>query len=155
GLSKETISQFQIGYAPNDWEALAVFLRSNRKDLRIAELAGLVRPGTTSAFINAFRHRIMFAIHDEQMRVVGFGGRTFGDDRHKHLNTGESPVFNKSRLLYGLPFARKKIGDEKQTLLMEGYMDVVAAHQGGFINAVATLGTSLTDEHAKKLARLA
>src|SRR5262249_34885858 len=139
----------------NDWEALADFFRSNRKDLRLAELAGLVRPRTTSPFIDAFRHRIMFPIHDEQMRIVGFGGRAFGDDQPKYLNTGETPVFNKSRLLYGLPFARKKIGEEKQTLLMEGYMDVVAAQQGGFINAVATLGTSLTEEHSRKLARLA
>src|SRR5262249_48329810 len=139
----------------NDWEALADFLQANRKDMRIAELAGLVKPGNKNGFMDMFRNRIMFPIHDEQQRIVGFGGRAFGDDQPKYLNTAETPVFNKSRLLYGLPFARKKIGEEQKTLLMEGYMDVVAAHQAGFLNSVATLGTSLTEEHAKKLSRLA
>src|SRR5262249_2518711 len=155
GLTQETIGKFQLGYAPNDWEALADFLRANRKDMGIAELAGLIKVGTKSPFMDMFRNRIIFPIHDEQQRIVGFGGRAFEEDQPKYLNTGETPVFNKSRLLYGLPFARKKIGEEQQTLLMEGYMDVVAAHQAGFVNAVATLGTSLTDEHAKKLSRLA
>ncbi len=105
--------------------------------------------------IDMFRHRIIFPIHDEQERIVGFGGRALGDVQPKYLNTGETPVFAKSKLLYGLPFARRKIAAEGRTLLMEGYMDVVAAHQADFSNALATLGTSLTEEHARKLARLA
>jgi DNA primase len=104
---------------------------------------------------DVFRNRIIFPILDEQERIVGFGGRTMSEDVPKYLNTGETPLFAKSKLLYGLPFARRKIASEERTLLMEGYTDVIAAHQAGFANAVATLGTSLTEEHARKLARLA
>jgi len=155
GLVYETIQKFQLGYAPDSWDGLTGYLQANRHDLRIAEAAGLVRRGQAGDYYDVFRHRILFPIHDEQERVVGFGGRALGDEPPRYLNTGETPVFAKSKLLYGLPFARRKIASEGKTLLMEGYMDVIAAHQAGFTNAVATLGTSLTEEHAKKLARLA
>lgn len=154
GLVHETIQKFQIGYAPDSWDGLTGYLLAQRHDLGLAETAGLVRRGQMGDFYDVFRHRILFPIHDEQERVVGFGGRALGDEQPKYLNTGETPLFAKSKLLYGLPFARRKIASEGKTLLMEGYMDVVAAHQAGFTNAVATLGTSLTEEHAKKLARL-
>jgi DNA primase len=155
GLAHDTIQKFQLGYAPEGWDNLTGWLQAQRHDLRIAATAGLIHIGKSGDYYDVFRHRILFPIHDEQERIVGFGGRAFGDDIPKYLNTGETPVFNKSRLLYGLPFARRKISAEGMTLLMEGYMDVIAAHQAGFTNAVATLGTSLTEEHAKKLAQLA
>jgi DNA primase len=154
GLVHETIQKFKLGYAPEGWSGLADYLSGQRKDLRVAETAGLVRKGPSGDYYDVFRHRFLFPIQDEQERVVGFGGRAFGDDQPKYLNTGETPIFVKSKLLYGLPFARRTISSTGKTLLMEGYMDVIAAHQAGFTNAVATLGTSLTDEHAKKLARL-
>lgn len=154
GLAHETIQRFQLGYAPQGWDNLASHLTSQRFDLPLAATAGLVH-NKSGSYFDAFRHRIIFPILDEQERVVGFGGRAFGDDQPKYLNTGETPVFSKSRLLYGLPLARRKIASEGRVLLMEGYMDVIAAHQAGFTNAVATLGTSLTKDHAKKLAQLA
>jgi DNA primase len=154
GLAHETIQRFQIGYAPDGWDGLTGYLQAQRHDLRLAATAGLVNVGRTGDYYDVFRHRIIFPIHDEQERVVGFGGRAFGDEPPKYLNTGETPLFAKSRLLYGLPFARRRIAADGQVLLMEGYMDVLAAHQAGFTSAVATLGTSLTEEHAKKLARL-
>ncbi len=155
GLTHEALTRFQIGYAPDSWDALLSFLTARRYSLQIAETAGLVVRASSGDLIDMFRHRIIFPIHDEQERVVGFGGRALGDVQPKYLNTGETPVFAKSRLLYGLPFARRKIAAEGRLLLMEGYMDVVAAHQADFSNALATLGTSLTEEHARKLARLA
>lgn len=154
GIAHDMVQTFALGYAPEGWDNLTGYLLRQRQDLRLAEAAGLVRKGQVGDYYDVFRHRIVFPIHDEQNRIVGFGGRAFGEEQPKYLNTGETPIFNKSRLLYGLPFARRKIGTEGRILLMEGYMDVIAAHQAGFSNAVATLGTSLTEEHAKKLARL-
>lgn len=155
GLAHETIQRFQLGYAPQGWDNLTSHLAAQRFDLKVAATAGLVKMGERGDYFDMFRHRVIFPILDEQERIVGFGGRAFGDDQPKYLNTGETPIFNKSRLLYGLSLARRKISAENRALLMEGYMDVIAAHQAGFTNAVATLGTSLTRDHAKKLAQLA
>ena len=151
----QTIERFQLGYATEMWEGLVSYLGTRKVDLKVAAAAGLVHLARTGEYVDAFRRRVMFPIHDEQMRVVGFGGRALGDDPPKYLNTGETPVFVKSRLLYALPFARRRIADERRTLLMEGYMDVIAAHQAGFENAVASLGTAFTPDHARRLARLA
>lgn len=155
GLAKGTLERFALGFAPEGWTSLVGFLRSRKVDLRDAEKAGLLHVGRTGEHYDAFRQRIVFPIHDEQERIVGFGGRAMGEEQPKYLNTGETPIFAKSRLLYGLPFARRKVAAEGRSLLMEGYMDVIAAHQAGFGSALATLGTSLTEEHARKLARLA
>jgi DNA primase len=155
GIVDDTIRRFGIGYAPDHWTGLTDHFQAMRQSLETAMAAGLVAKGPSGGVYDVFRKRIMFPIHDEQERIVGFGGRALGEDSPKYLNTQETPVFSKSRLLYGLPFARRSIAAEGRTLLMEGYMDVVAAHQGGFTAAVATLGTSLTEHHARKLARLA
>lgn len=154
GLTAETIERFQIGFAPDAWDALVGYLRSRKVDPAVAMAAGLLQTARGGNLIDVFRNRIIFPIHDDQMRIVGFGGRGVGDDPPKYLNTGETPVFKKSRLLYGLPFARRRIAEAGRTLLMEGYMDVIAAHQGGLENAVASLGTAFTPEHAKRIARL-
>jgi DNA primase len=151
----ETIEKFQIGFAPDDWEGLVKYFAARKIAPDIATAAGLLHQRRGGGYVDAFRNRIMFPIHDEQMRVVGFGGRSMGDEQPKYLNTGETPIFQKSRLLYALPFARRRIADEGYTLLMEGYMDVVTAHQGGFEHAVASLGTAFTADHARRLARLA
>lgn len=155
GLNDETIRQFQLGFAPNRFDALTGFLIVRRADLKTAEQAGLIRSGSGGDHFDLFRNRVLFPIFDEMDRIVGFGGRAMGDDTPKYLNTGDTPIFTKSRLLYGISRARREIGAQGRTLLMEGYLDVIAAHQAGFTNAVATLGTALTEEHAKKLARLA
>ena len=155
GLSMETIRRFRLGFAPDDWEGLVSHLKRQNQDIRLAAGAGLLHGAKSGDYVDAFRNRIIFPILDEQERIVGFGGRTMGDEQPKYLNTGETPIFAKSKLLYGLSFARRKIASEERTLLMEGYTDVIAAHQAGFVNAVATLGTSLTEEHARRLARLA
>lgn len=154
GLAHETIRRFQIGFAPDDWEGLTNFLRTQRRDLRVAEKAGLIKKREDGSYFDMFRARTIFPILDEQERIVGFGARAMGDEQPKYLNTGETPLFNKSKILYGLPYARRRIAADGKILLMEGYMDVIAAHQAGFTNAVAAMGTSLTEEHAKRFARL-
>lgn len=155
GLLPETIEQWQIGFAPDSWDGLLSYLTSRKLDLRVAERAGLIRVASTGRYVDYFRNRIIFPILDEQQRIVGFGGRTMGDEEPKYLNTSETPIFAKSKLLFGLPHARKSMAEQGHALLMEGYTDVISAHQSGFTAAVATLGTALTTEHAKKLARLA
>jgi DNA primase len=155
GILPETVAKWQIGFAPEQWEGLVAYLRSRRFDLKLAEKAGLLHPRQDGSPYDTFRNRIMFPILDEQQRVVGFGGRAMGDDPPKYLNTGETPIFLKSKLLFGLPHARKSMAEQGHALLMEGYTDVISAHQAGFTAAVATLGTALTTEHARRLARLA
>ncbi len=154
GLLPDTIERWQIGYAADAWEGLASYLRSRKFDPSVAAAAGLLHPRSSGDHYDTFRNRIMFPILDDQQRIVGFGGRAMGDDQPKYLNTGETPIFVKSKLLFGLPHARKSMAELGYALLMEGYTDVISAHQAGFTAAVATLGTSLTTEHAKRLARL-
>lgn len=154
GIAAQMVDQFKLGFALDNWSGLTGYLRANRHDLAAAEAAGLIARGRTGDYYDVFRNRIIFPIFDEQERVVGFGGRAFGDEEPKYLNTTETPIFNKSRQLYGLHLARKAIAQAGRALLMEGYMDVIAAHQAGFTHAVATLGTALTETHARRLARL-
>ncbi len=155
GITADSVLRWGLGYAPESWDALTTFLRSRRLDLRVAAQCGLVGSKDGSRYYDVFRNRLVFPIHDEQERIVGFGGRAVGDEEPKYLNSPESALFAKSKLLYGLPFARRSVAASGRSILMEGYMDVIAAHQSGFTAAMATLGTSLTGDHAKKLVRLA
>ncbi|HSV73023.1 MAG TPA: DNA primase [Chthonomonadales bacterium] len=154
GLTDEALARFQIGFALDSWDSLAGYLSVKKADIAAARQAGLLQTGSSGELFDMFRHRLMFPILDEQERVAGFGGRCLGDEQPKYLNTGETPIFQKSRLLYGLSYARRRIAAEGKALLMEGYMDVIAAHQAGFAYAVATLGTALSEDHARRLARL-
>ncbi|MGC8667393.1 MAG: DNA primase [Chthonomonadales bacterium] len=154
-LAPDTVRRFGIGYAPDNWTGLTDHFKATHHSLDAVLDAGLVARGSSGDLYDVFRNRIIFPIQDEQERIVGFGGRTLTDEVPKYLNTAETSVFSKSKLLYGLPFARRAIAAQGRTLLMEGYMDVIAAQQAGFAAAVATLGTALTEHHARKLARLA
>lgn len=154
GLADQTIRDFGIGWAPDEWEALTGHLSGigwSGRDVYEAGLAS-TKEGSSS-FYDRFRGRLMFPIFDVQNRVIAFGGRIVGDGDPKYLNSSESPIFYKSGTLYALNFANKAITDQDRVLVMEGYMDVVAAHQAGFNIAVATLGTSLTKEHVAVLQR--
>ncbi|MCX6361032.1 MAG: DNA primase [Armatimonadetes bacterium] len=155
GITADSVLRWGLGYAPESWDALITFLRSRQLDLRVAAQCGLVGTKDGSRYYDVFRNRLIFPIHDEQERIVGFGGRAVADEEPKYLNSPESALFAKSKLLYGLPFARRSVAASGRSILMEGYMDVIAAHQSGFTGAMATLGTSLTGDHAKKLVRLA
>jgi DNA primase len=153
GLSADTIKEFGLGVAPEGWENLLTALKRH-KSPDVVERAGLAIPGKRSPY-DRFRNRLMFPIQNVAGQVVGFGGRSLDDSEPKYLNTPETEVYHKSQVLYGLRNARHTIRREERVLVVEGYMDVLALHQGGVTNAVATCGTSLTAEHGRMLARYA
>ena len=155
GLSGEIARQFGLGYAPAGWRSLASVF-PNYDDPLLVE-SGLVilntEEGEDEKRYDRFRDRVMFPIRNVKGECIGFGGRVFGDDKPKYLNSPETPVFSKGRELYGLFEARHALRDQGYALVTEGYMDVVALAQLGFPNAVATLGTACTADHVQKLFR--
>lgn len=158
GISAEMVEAFEIGVSPDRWDGLA--LTAEKKGVRLEALRalGLVKQreqGGPSSVYDAFRHRLIFPIHDQIGRPVAFGGRKIRDeDEPKYLNSPESALFDKSRTLFGLKQAFRSIQREKRAIVVEGYVDTIACHQAGVTNAVATLGTSLTVEHARMLERV-
>ncbi len=154
-ILKSTQEQFQVGFAPPDWEGLSFHLQKTRQDVALALKIGLIkeRKEGGSGYYDTFRNRLMFPIFDVNGRVIAFGGRAMGDDKAKYLNSEGSLIFDKSRTLYGLNFARKKLSGDIPAVFVEGYVDVITAHQAGFSQCVATLGTSMTEEHARLLVR--
>ena len=153
GLSPAIIKRFGLGLALDSWDDLARALR--QQGFREEELyaANLVSRGRNGSVFDRFRNRVMFPIIDMRGNVVAFGGRDLGDKGPKYLNSSDTPVFQKSRNLFALNFAKSSGKD--QLILAEGYMDVIAIHAAGFTNAVATLGTSLTQEQARLMAHYA
>jgi len=157
GLAHEAQGNFQLGFAAEDWDGLCRFLTRSGVNLADAEKAGLVTIGERGAF-DKLRGRLVFPILDVHERPIAFGGRLIGDARPnqpRYWNSPETPLFSKGREMYGLWRARKAIAAREQAVVVEGYTDVIACHQAGFENVVATLGTSLTEEHVQTLARLA
>ena len=150
GLSPKIVTQFGMGYAPNSWNALVNAMKAKGytdQELKDADLVG----EKNGRIYDRFRNRLMFPIIDVRGNVIGFGGRVLDDSTPKYLNTSETIIFNKRKNLFGLNFAKKsKLG---YIILVEGNVDVVTLHQYGFDNAVASLGTSLTEEHAALLSR--
>ncbi len=156
GLDPATILRFGLGYAPGDRTALKRALQAEGYDERTAIEAGLlVRPEDGGPSFDRFRHRVTFPIHDRRGRVVGFGGRALGEARAKYLNTPDTPLFHKGELLYGLALARPAVRERGTVLVAEGYMDVIALAQAGFANAVAPLGTAITEAQLALLWQLA
>ena len=155
GIHRTTQEQFGIGFAPPEWEALTLHLQHKRLNVTLAARIGLIKPRKEegAGFYDAFRNRLMFPIFDLSGRVIAFGGRALGDDPAKYLNSEQSALFDKSRTLYGLNFARKKLSADVSPVFVEGYVDVVQAHQAGFTQCIATLGTSMTEQHAQMLVR--
>jgi len=154
-ISEELIERYGIGYAPDAWELLWQTL-TPKISLGDLEAAGLIgRRKRDDKPYDRFRHRLMFPIHSPAGRLVGFGGRTLGDDKAKYINTAETERFHKSRLLYGLHQAKRAMRDSGRALLVEGYFDVLGAAAAGLEGVVASMGTSLTEGQAKMLARFA
>ena len=150
-LSDETMQRFGLGYSDQYSDDLYRYLRSKGYDDQILKETGLVTIDEVRGGHDKFWNRAMFPIMDVHNRVIGFGGRVMGDGEPKYLNSPETKIFDKSRNLYGLNIARST--RKNQLLLCEGYMDVIALHQAGFDNAVASLGTALTTGHANLLKR--
>lgn len=156
GILESTIETFQLGYAPDQWEALSKEAAANQFREEYLEASGLAfRSDKTGRLIDRFRGRIMFPIHNHLGRVVGFGGRILGkkENTAKYVNSPESDIYHKSSVLYGLHHAKKAIRDLDQCLLTEGYMDVVALAQAGIENVVASSGTALTVEQIRLIKR--
>ena len=152
GLSSAAVKRFGLGFAPNSFDALRRHMHSlgyGDDELKEAFLCG--KSERTGGYFDYFRGRLIFPIIDNFSNVIAFGGRALGDGKPKYLNTSDTPVFKKSRNLFALNFA--KGSDRKELILCEGYMDVVSMHQAGFTNAVATLGTALTEEQSRLIAQ--
>jgi len=156
GLTEESIDRFGIGYAPNEWDALYNAARRAGISERLLLGAGLVSRRESGGCYDRFRHRLVFPIFDPAGTVVAFGGRALAqEEQAKYLNSPETLLFDKSSLLYGLNFSRQAIVSESQAMVVEGYLDALIPLQMGVGNVVATMGTSLTDRHARVLARYA
>src|SRR5512147_763305 len=154
GLSRQTIVDFRLGYAPKGWDHLIGFLARRRYSPGLIEKAGLVvARKDASGHYDRFRDRVMFPIYDDTARVVGFGGRVMDDSVPKYLNSPETPVYLKRRILYGLHRAKEACRSLGTVYIVEGYLDLIALHQHGVFNAVATLGTALSPEHIRLLTR--
>ena len=145
---------FQLGFAPESWDIIMRFLKKRGFDeTLLAEVGLLSARQNKKGHFDRFRNRIMFPIADTQGRVIGFGGRILGEGNPKYLNSPETPLFDKSKLLYNIHRARKEIRRQQEAILFEGYVDVITAWQAGIHNSVASLGTSLTNEQARLLRR--
>lgn len=150
-LTEDTIKNFGLGYSNKYSDDLYKYLKSKGYAEELIRQAGLISTDEKNGVYDKFWNRVMFPIMDANSRVIGFGGRVMGDAKPKYLNSPETPVFDKSRNLYGLNRARTS--RKSYFLLCEGYMDVIALHQAGFTNAVASLGTALTTGHASLIKR--
>lgn len=157
GFDKSACDDFEVGYSPDQWDALTKFLRGQGFTIEELMLAGLSKDGQKGP-IDRFRNRLMWPIRDISGDVVGFGARKLASDEEdqgpKYLNTPETPIYKKSQVLYGLDRAKKEIAKKRQAVIVEGYTDVMAAHLAGITTAVATCGTAFGDEHIRILRRL-
>ncbi len=155
-ITGEMAKEFKIGYAPEGWDTLINWAKSKKISEEILDKLGLVSTSEKSDhFYDRFRNRLMFAIHDDRGRVVGFSGRVLAGSKEKakYVNTPQTPIFYKSKLLYGLYKSRRAILDTQQAIICEGQIDVIRCHSAGFKNAIASQGTAFTEEHAEKLKR--
>ena len=157
GFDRAACDDFEVGYSPDQWDALTKFLRGQGFTIEELMLAGLAKEGQKGP-IDRFRNRLMWPIRDISGDVVGVGARKLASDEEdqgpKYLNTPETPIYKKSQVLYGLDRAKKEIAKKRQAVIVEGYTDVMAAHLAGITTAVATCGTAFGDEHIRILRRL-
>ena len=153
GFTNEIIEHFQVGYALNSWDFATKFLANRGFSLEVMEKAGLLIRRDDGSYVDRFRDRIMFPIHDHQGTTIAFSGRALGENQPKYLNSPETAIFNKGGILYNFHNARLHIRKNQQAILFEGFADVIAAVRAGLPQAIATMGTSLTEEQARILRR--
>ncbi|MBK8046357.1 MAG: DNA primase [Anaerolineales bacterium] len=151
-IDAPTQQLFRLGFALDGWNHLRDYLLERGFAIELLLEAGLIkRNDERNSVFDMFRNRVIFPIRDRQGRVIGFGGRVLDDGLPKYLNTSETPVFHKSHVIYGLDLASRAIRERDQVVIVEGYMDVIAAHQYGFANVIACMGTALTPEQLRQL----
>lgn len=157
GITRQDVTNFMLGFAPDDWSVLSDFLVGKGFELSFLVEVGLISQSQSSdKYFDRFRNRVMFPILDDRGRAIGFGGRAMTDSdesQPKYLNSPETPIFIKGRSLFGLYQAREAMRAESRAILVEGYMDVIASHRAGLKTAVASLGTALTDAQAHIFSR--
>lgn len=153
GISQEAIDDFQLGYAPNLPDFTAKFLEKKGFHQQLLVKAGLITMREDHSVTDRFRGRVIFPIRNHLGKTIGFGGRALTDDGPKYLNSSESELFQKGKLLYNFDLAKRHIRKSNEVILYEGYMDVISSYQAGIKNAIATLGTALTEIQAKLLKR--
>ncbi|HKE46933.1 MAG TPA: DNA primase [Rhodanobacteraceae bacterium] len=154
GLDESTLAKFNLGYAPDQWDALKNALGTSAQRIALLEKAGMLTSGERGSKYDRFRHRVMFPILDRRGRTIAFGGRVLvKEDTPKYLNSPETPLFHKGRELFGLWQVREAHQKIPRLVVVEGYMDVISLHQFGVPQAVATLGTATTRDHAEILFR--
>ncbi|RME80316.1 MAG: DNA primase [Caldilineae bacterium] len=152
-INDETVRRFQLGFAPAGWENLLAYLREREYNVEDMEAAGLVVFSDDGRPHDRFYNRLMIPIRDLQGRVIGFGGRTLGDGEPKYLNTAQTAIFDKSSTIFALDLAKRSIRSRDEVVLVEGYMDVLSAHQRGFTNVVAVMGTAVTKQQLRRLSK--
>jgi DNA primase len=151
-ISDNSIRKFRLGYAPNRWDSIVNKSKEWGADTQLLERAGLILKKQDKCY-DRFRNRLMFPIFDSQNRPVGFGARALDNSLPKYLNSPETPIFSKSKTLYGINWAKESMRKNRKVLIMEGYTDVIIAHQNGIDWSIAVLGTALTREHVRLLRR--
>jgi DNA primase len=152
GMTHKTIEEFKLGFAPEGWDHLLRLFKGRKKALETVLKAGLIIPRKSGdGHYDRFRNRVIFPIFNQQNQTVGFGGRVMDDALPKYLNSPDTPVYNKSRSLYGVHRARQACRQTRIAYVVEGYFDLLSMHQFGMPNTVATLGTALTIDHVQML----
>jgi len=152
GIEKDNITKFNLGFAPAGWDNLINYFSKKNISREFVEKSGLIiKRKSENGYYDRFRNRIIFPIFDVGKQVLGFGGRVMDDSLPKYLNSPETSVYNKSRSLYGLHIAKEHCRASETVYIVEGYFDLLALHQHGILNSVATLGTSLTQGHVRIL----
>lgn len=154
GISRKTVQEFLLGYAPDSWDGLSYHLAGRGLSLADALTVGLVMERETGGVYDRFRGRIMFPIRDAEGRVRGFGGRSIDGAQPKYLNSPDSLVFSKGSLFYGMDAAREHIRSSGAAVIVEGYTDALMAHQAGYGNVIASMGTAIGERHITTLKKL-
>lgn len=152
-LPQAVIDEWELGYSPEVREAMVTHLKRDGHVLAEAEKLFLVQGDQQIGYAAKFFGRLMFPIRDDRGDLVGFGGRVIGDGNPKYINSSDTPLYRKSRVLYGFHKARDRMMKDRHAVLVEGYLDVIACHRAGVTEAVASLGTALAEDHAKLLKR--
>jgi DNA primase len=155
GIDRPTAERFGLGYAPDAPSALARYLSQHGAGPEELVTAGLVVRRDDGSLVDRFRNRLIFPIRDRHGTILGFGGRTLGEAQPKYLNSPQTPLFDKGSVLYAIDLAEESIRQQRTAIVVEGYLDAITAHQFGYSNTVASLGTALTERQGRHLRRLA
>ncbi len=154
GVKNDTAAKFKLGFATDSWDGLLTYLKKKGLSEAIIEKSGLIIPRSDgTGYYDRFRKRLIFPIFDQKDRVIAFGGRVMDDALPKYMNSPETPIYNKSKTLFGLNFTKRHIAEKDAAVIVEGYTDLLIPYQGGVNNLIASCGTALTQDHIRLIRR--